>query len=107
MKPDSVNILGINYQIQYVQNASEVDIHKRESLWGQIDYWTRTIRIFDDSRSIEDLWQTIFHEVLHGIAEQLHIKALDGNDKDDKHDTIDVLATAITDVVFRNGWIKE
>lgn len=106
MKPESVNIMGINYKIHYVKNASEVDIHKREALWGQIDYWTRTIRVFDDGRPIEDVWQTIFHEVLHGISHALKIKAIDADKGDTEHDTVSILATALTDVLFRNGWIK-
>ena len=103
-KPDKVNILGIAYSIEYVDNPSDVDINKRKSLWGQIDYWTRTIRIYDDGvRPIEDTWQTILHEVLHGIASSLNLKVLE----DDKgHETIDLLALALTDVFFRNGWFK-
>ena len=102
MKPEIVNILGIKYQIEYVDKPSEVDIHKRDSLWGQIDYWTRTIRVYDNGRSQEDVWQTLIHEVLHGIGEALNMKL----NKEDMHDELDILALAITDVFFRNGWIK-
>ncbi len=35
--PEKVNILGIEYTVVYVDSASDVDVHKRESLWGQID----------------------------------------------------------------------
>ncbi|MFT6550489.1 MAG: hypothetical protein ACJA1I_000517 [Zhongshania marina] len=102
MKPEKVNILGIEYQVEYVDKPSDVDIHKRESLWGQIDYWTRTIRIYDNGRPHEDVWQTIIHEVLHGIADALKMKL----NKKDMHDELDILALAITDVFYRNGWIK-
>lgn len=103
MKPVIVNILGVDYQIIYVNKPSEVDIFQRESLWGQIDHWTRTIRIFDNGRSQEDIWQTIFHEVLHGIVCNLHIKSLSDPASED---TIDLIALALTDVLFRNEWIK-
>lgn len=102
--PNKVNILGVEYKIFYFDKPSEVDIYKRESFWGQIDYWTRTIRIYNNGkRPNEDIWQTIFHEVIHGIAEALSLKSIK---KDENHDELDVLALAITDVIFRNGWMK-
>jgi hypothetical protein len=48
------------------------------------------------------VWQTIIHEVLHGIADALKMKL----NKKDMHDELDILALAITDVFYRNGWIK-
>ena len=49
-RPKQVNILGLSHELIYVDKPSDVDIYKRESLWGQIDYWTRTIRIYDHGR---------------------------------------------------------
>jgi len=106
-KPRSVNILGKNYSIEYVDKPSEVDVFKRESLWGQIDYWTRTIRIYDRDRSLSDLWETIIHEVIHGIVEEMKIKALDHKDKDgDKHQDLMRLSVGLADTFIRNGWLK-
>jgi hypothetical protein len=105
MKPNKVSILGIDYEIIYVDKPSDVDIYKRESLWGQIDYWTRVIRIYDKDRSEDDIWCTIWHEILHGVVERLHIKAF-ANYKE-THDDIDLLALAISDILFRNDWIKD
>lgn len=102
-RPKIVNILGLKYTITYVDKPSEVDIFKRESLWGQIDFWTRTIRIFDDGkRPIEDVFQTILHEILHGIGSSLNLNI----NKKENHDELDILALALTDVLFRNGWIS-
>jgi len=103
-RPDSVNILGKRYQIEYTDTPSNVDIYRRESLWGQIDLWTRTIHVYDNRRSIEDLWETILHEVLHGIVIELNIKALDG---DSHEDDIDILALALMNVMFSNRWLRE
>jgi len=103
-RPDSVIILGKRYQIEYTDTPSNVDIYRRESLWGQIDLWTRTIRVYDNRRSIEDLWETILHEVLHGIVIELNIKALDG---DSHEDDIDILALALMNVMFSNRWLRE
>ncbi len=102
-KPDRVIVLGITYTIEYVDKPSEVDIHKRESLWGQVDFWTRTIRVYDNNTTIEDVWGTILHEVLHAIANDFKIECLE---KEENHDDLDLLSLALTDVLFRNDWIK-
>ena len=99
-RPDEINILGVVYKVIYVDKPSDVDIYKRDSLWGQIDYWTRTIRVYDDGeRPGEDIWHTIFHEIIHGIQAALNLKSLK-----DAEDDIDVLSLALADVIFRNGW---
>jgi len=103
MRPSKVIILGIEYSIEYVDRPSDVDINHRESMWGQIDYWTRSIRVYSNELSDEDVWGTIMHEVLHGIAELFRLGALTD---DESHNDLDLLALALTDVLFRNGWIK-
>jgi hypothetical protein len=100
--PSELNIAGIPYKIKYLDSPSGVDIHGRDSLWGQVDYWTRTIRIYNNGRPVEDVWSTIIHEVLHAISSKLHLKLND----DDRHDELDVIALSITDVLFRNNLIK-
>lgn len=101
--PKEVNILGIRYSITYVDNPAEVDRDGRRSLWGQIDYWTRTMRVYANERPTEDVWQTILHEVLHGIVTDLHLETLEGQDNDD---TVDILALALMDVLIRNDWLN-
>lgn len=99
-RPDNINILGVVYKVTYVDKPSDADIYKRDSLWGQIDFWTRTIRVYDNGdRPGEDIWHTILHEVIHGIEEALNLKSLK-----EAHDDVDVLSLALIDVIFRNGW---
>ena len=104
--PSEVNILGVRYLIKYVDNPAEVDLYKRKSLWGQIDFWTRTIRIYQHELTLADIWASILHEVIHGIAQQLHLKCLE---EEENHDALDILAQTLMDVLVRNGWfaIKE
>ena len=101
--PSTVNILGKRYTIEYVDKPSDVDIFRRKSLWGQIDYWTRTIRIYADNRSAEDVWETIIHEVIHGIAVELNIDRLKA---DDAEDDVGILSVALTDTLIRNNWME-
>lgn len=103
MRPKSVNILGIKYSIEYVDKPSDVDIYKRDSMWGQIDYWTRSIRVYANDLSEEDVFSTVLHEVLHGITNAFKLTVL--QDKEN-HDELDLLSLALTDVLYRNEWIK-
>jgi len=107
-KPDSITVLGIRYDIIYCNNPAEVDAFKRESLMDQCDFWTRTIRIYDNGRQIEDIWATIWHEVLHAIGELLKLDILNkgGVNDDKKHDELDILALALSDTLFRNDLIN-
>lgn len=100
-RPEEVNILGKSYAISYLDKPSDVDLYQRKSLWGEIDYWTRSIRIYDNGRADEDIWHTIIHEVIHGITAGLNLTELD---KSTNHEEIDVLALALVDVLSRNGW---
>ncbi len=101
-KPDKIKILDLTYTIEYVEKPSDVDNLKRRSLWGQIDYWTRTIRVYDNGRAVQDIWHTIWHEVFHGIIEGLEIDI--PNDKEEH--IIELLATGVNSVCFDNDLIK-
>jgi len=104
MHPKSVNILGSTYKILYCQSPSEVDHQRRESLFGQIDYWSSTIRIYAGPEITEEkLWQTLIHEVLHAIGQSLNLQL----NNEDHHEELDVLAITLYDTFSRNGWLKE
>jgi hypothetical protein len=102
--PKQVKILDVLYSIEYVEKPSDVDIYKRESLWGQVDYWTRTIRIYDNDRQSADVWQTVWHEVLHALCQKLDIDSSDGKLGADEK-ALDLLATGINSVLLDNGWM--
>jgi len=102
MKPDTVYIVGIPYKIIYIDNPLDVDVNKRELLFGQIDYWTNMIRIYDNGCPEEERWSRILHEIIHGLITRLNLNNFAGNDV---HDDLDVLALGITDILFRNNWI--
>jgi len=106
-KPKEVNILGKTYKIEYVKKPSDVDIFKRKSLWGQIDYWSRTIRIFDDgNRTKEDIWETIIHEIIYGIATTLNLKLIMTSEETRAEETVELLGIGLVDTLIRNGWLR-
>lgn len=103
MKPTEVNILGIKYKINYYKDPVEVDVNGKEGYWGQIVFWDREIRILDNGkRTDEDIFQTILHEVGHGLAERLKSKCLDD---DDNHAEFTTFITALSDTLVRNDWV--
>ena len=103
MKPKSVWVLGKKYSIDYVDKPSDVDIFGRKSLWGQIDYWTTSIRIYC-GKNMDDteIQSTLWHEIVHAIDTELHL----GICKELKDETIDLLGMAVADVLQRNEWLK-
>jgi hypothetical protein len=104
--PTSIKILDVTYTIEYVDKPSDVDIFKRRALWGQCDFWTRTIRVYRDNRQPEDVWQTLWHEIFHAICEKLDLEKREiGRLNDDEH-LIDLLATGINSVLFDNRFIE-
>lgn len=100
--PTQIKVIDMTYAIEYVDKPSDVDIYRREALWGQIDYWTRTIRVYHNNRSEADLWQTLWHEIIHAICEKLHISTQDGL-LNTNETAVDLLATAINAVLQDNS----
>lgn len=105
--PDTINVLGKNYKITYVDKPSDVDIFKRNSLWGQIDPWTRTIRLYKGNEfSKDEVFQSLIHEIIHAIVSELYIHPLINDDKTHKEEPIDLLALAFADILKRNKLVE-
>ena len=104
-KPNKINILGREYTIKYFDKPSEVDRNGRKSVWSQIDYWERQIRVYDNKTTLQDVWGTIIHETLHSLIEELKLnKHCIENGKEEE--LVGLLAMGLTDVLFRNDIIK-
>ena len=99
--PKSIMIFNSMYKVKYYDKASRVDHIKRESLWGQIDFWDSTIRIYEGQYSKAGIWQTIWHETVHAILAKTYLKL------NDNEEFVDLMATAINGIfeyneTFRN-----
>jgi len=109
MDKQSINIMGINYIIKYVDNFRDVDIEgRRTDLLAQIEHMGRTIRILDDKKPKKKQEQYPFflliHEMMHGIASCANIECLT---EDGSESILDTLATVLADTLLRNGMVKE
>ena len=104
MKPDSVNVLGKTYTIRYVTDSYKVGPDSYELLWGYIDHMAREISIYDNE-NLEDIFETLLHELMHGIGAILGIPALDGG-TEESESLVNLLAISISDLLIRNNWIS-
>lgn len=103
--PVEVKIIDVIYKVEYVDKPSDVDIFKRQTLWGQCDFWTRTIRVYSNDRTDTDIRQTLWHEILHALSEKLRINTENG-DLNSQENVIDLLATGINAVLQDNPELK-
>ncbi len=92
--PKTIKILDRIYKVKFEDKPSDVDHKKRDSLWGQIDYWTRTITVYKSTRTKQDLWHTLIHEIIHGVSQQLRLKL--------SEDTVERLSTGLLSTLFDN-----
>ncbi len=100
---DKVKIFSKTYSIKYHKNPSEVDLHNRDSLWGQCDFWSQSIRIYKGDNNDDDVWQTVFHEVLHVIAMELAIDVESGNlNSKENEKAIDLLSLGMLNFLAEN-----
>jgi DNA phosphorothioation-dependent restriction protein DptG len=78
-----------------------VDLQGRESCWGQVDYWTRTIRIYKDKLRDVEVYKTLVHEIIHCVLDLMGAKKLSSNEQ-----FVEQLANILTDTFIRNGLLK-
>lgn len=110
--PNKLIVGGITYKVLYVDKASDTDAEGRQAIWGQIDYWTRTIRIYQKNRTQEDIYHTLFHEIIHAISQQYQLnleeKELTLNEKGDDSESsfVDIFSLILYDTLQRNGWLR-
>jgi len=107
--PKSLNIMGKIYKVIYVQDMVKADAFRRRALWGQIDYHTRTIRVYTgqkgEERQYADIMDTLVHEILHGLLEDNKlVKNLVG--KENNESFVDNLSILIVDTLRRNNLLK-
>ena len=108
--PSKVNILGIDYTINYSDNNIDINSMSYDAHLGLINYMTRNINVYTKHQPEGAVWQVLWHEILHALVDSLGIEALQSqeDEKENKknHAQLDLLATGISDVLLRNGWLK-
>lgn len=109
--PKKLNIMGKIYKVQYVHDMVQVDVDKRCALWGQVDYYSRTIRIWKGNkkwpRQKADMLETLLHEIIHALLQdnKLVMNLIKLEDKN-KEEFVDNMANLLSDTLLRNDLIK-
>lgn len=100
--PTTVNIAGIPHEVIYYDNAAEVDYDRRSLLQGQIFHGQATIRLMAADRPPELIFETLLHEVTHGVLEALQLDWGDG----ENHADYQAFCRCLADTLLRNGWVR-
>lgn len=100
--PDHLVILGIPYRLVPCDDPVQADVYRRYPVFGQVDFASRTVRVYVGDRPAQDVLRTVLHESLHAIMEQLHLP-----DPDDGDDRLDCLALALVNLLQQNPWLVD
>ena len=99
----SISVCDREFTIEFVDNWKKVS-HDEENCprhAGEVHWISSNIRI-DESRKKSDVEITLWHEVVHAIAETLRIKGIDPNGEDFEAAT-DQIAVGIHSVLKSVG----
>ena len=98
-----IKVCGLPYEVIGVDGGHLVSHAKeRTDLYGEVSYANESIRI-DNTKSIEMVNQTFWHEVVHVIVNRLNIRELILEDGNHNEAAIDQLALGIFSVLDSAG----
>ena len=108
VRPSKISVMGVNYDIEYVENMLDADIDRRRELLGQIDYNTRTIRLYTKNEKKPNgdgyTFHLLVHEMIHAISLNAGFNFLMG---DEGEPIVDLLAIVLADTLVRNGMVSK
>ena len=94
-----IKVCGLPFEVTGVDGGHLVSHNKeRTDLYGEVSYTNESIHI-DNTKSIEMMNQTFWHEVMHVIVERLSIRELIDNDRTHNETAIDQLALGVFTVL--------
>lgn len=94
-----IKICGLPFDISFAQGGHAVShTDTRSHLYGEVSYDKESIRI-DNTKSLEMINQTFWHEVVHVIVERLQVRELMDNDGVHLEKPIDQIALGIFSVL--------
>jgi len=97
--PKDLNICGIPWTVEIVDDPADVDVYRRVPLWGQCIASRREIRI-QGGMSPEATFTTLLHELIHAVSDN----ALGvGDDSREDEQRVTAMASVLADTLIRNN----
>jgi len=94
-----IKVCGLPFEVTGVDGGHLVSHNKeRTDLYGEVSYTKESIQI-DNTKSIEMMNQTFWHEVMHAIVERLSIRELINEDRSHNEMAIDQIALGVFNVL--------
>jgi hypothetical protein len=94
-----IKVCGLPFDVSFVEGGHAVShTSVRGHLYGEVSYDKESIRI-DNTKSLEMMNQTFWHEVVHVIVERLQIRELMDHENIHYETPIDQIALGIFNVL--------
>jgi len=94
-----IKVCGLPFEVTGVDGGHLVSHNKeRTDLYGEVSYTNESIHI-DNTKSIEMMNQTFWHEVMHVIVERLSVRELINEDRSHNEMAIDQIALGVFSVL--------
>ena len=94
-----IKVCGLPFEVTGVEGGHLVSHTKeRTDLYGEVSYTNESIHI-DNTKSIEMMNQTFWHEVMHVIVERLSVRELMTEGREHNEIAIDQLALGVFSVL--------
>lgn len=98
--PKTIKVLDSTYTIKYVNSTKKVSPSGKEELDGHCDLGSQTITLFLNKKSMNETWQTLWHELLHAVVGKMWIQEIEKNKNEER--IIDLLALGISSIIAEN-----
>jgi len=94
-----IKVCGLPFDVSFANGGHAVShTNERGHLYGEVSYDKESIRI-DNTKSLEMMNRTFWHEVMHVIVERLQVRELMDEDNNHLEKPIDQIALGIFSVL--------
>ena len=104
--PSTVMVGGIPHTVSYHDKPSDVDLFQRESMWGQHDPWTKSIRVYKDDNPYASIFKVLLHEIIHGYGVEWNMDELTSH-CEKAEENVDVYVRMFFDILSSNPWMSD
>jgi len=103
---DKWKVLDSIFSLQWCQHWEEMNCDQK--LVGLTDFNKTSMKIYKDSRSEPELWETLFHETIHVWIKKMPIKPLEAlDDTNEQEVIIDQIGVIMNTIIQDNPSITE